>query len=348
MKLSSPRAVATFVALMIGAVIGAYYLVYATVKGEYDFLLAILLIALGFIASYIIVYYSLEYFINNKIRLIYRTIRKNKFGGNDTKEFIMSEDALEKVNEEVEDWAKENLRQIEELRAQESFRREYIGNLAHELKTPIFSIQGYILTLLEGGLEDQNINRKFLERAAKGVDRITKIIEDLDVITKLEEGRLNLNMERGDIVELATEVIDSFEMKAKSRRIDVRFNTNYEKSIWVEMDRSRIGQVFTNIINNSLNYGDENGLTEVRFHDMDKQILVEVSDNGIGIAEDQLPRLFERFYRVDKSRARNEGGTGLGLAIVKHIVESHGQSINVRSTVGKGSTFSFTLSKGIT
>jgi two-component system phosphate regulon sensor histidine kinase PhoR len=345
MKLSSPRAVAAFVALVLGAVMGASYLIYAAIQGEYDFLLLSLLIALGFITSYIIVYYSLEYFINNKIRLIYRTIRKNKLGGNDTKEFIMSEDALEKVNEEVEDWAKENLKQIEELKAQESFRREYIGNLAHELKTPVFSIQGYILTLLEGGLEDEKINRKFLERANKAVDRMTKIIEDLDVITKLEEGRLNLNLERGDIVELASEVIDSFEIKAKSRKIDVRFNSNYDKPIWVEMDRSSIGQVFTNLINNSFNYGEEKGMTEVRFHDMDKQILIEVSDNGMGIAEDQLPRLFERFYRVDKSRARNEGGTGLGLAIVKHIVESHGQSINVRSTIGEGSTFSFTLKK---
>ena len=345
MKLSSPRAVAAFVALVLGAVLGASYLIYATIQGEYDFLLLSLLSALGFITSYIIVYYSLEYFINNKIRLIYRTIRKNKLGGNDTKEFIMSEDALEKVNEEVEDWAKENLKQIEELKAQESFRREYIGNLAHELKTPVFSIQGYILTLLEGGLEDEKINRKFLERASKGVDRMTKIIEDLDVITKLEEGRLNLNLERGDIVELAGEVVDSFEMKSKSRKIEVRFNANYERSIWVEMDRSSIGQILTNLINNSINYGEEGGVTEVRFHDMDKQILIEVSDNGMGIAEDQLPRLFERFYRVDKSRARNEGGTGLGLAIVKHIVESHGQSINVRSTIGEGSTFSFTLQK---
>jgi len=345
MKLSSPRAVAAFIALVLGAVMGASYLIYATIQGEYDFLLLSLLIALGFITSYIIAYYSLEYFINNKIRLIYRTIRKNKLGGNDTKEFMMSEDALEKVNEEVEDWAEENLKQIEELKAQESFRREYIGNLAHELKTPVFSIQGYILTLLEGGLEDEKINRKFLERASKGVDRMTKIIEDLDVITKLEEGRLNLDLEKGDIVELAGEVIDSFEMKAKSRKIEVRFNSNYERSIRVEMDKSSIGQVLTNLINNSINYGEEGGVTEVRFHDMDKQILIEVSDNGMGIAEDQLPRLFERFYRVDKSRARNEGGTGLGLAIVKHIVEAHGQSINVRSTIGEGSTFSFTLKK---
>ncbi|MFT7613274.1 MAG: two-component system phosphate regulon sensor histidine kinase PhoR [Parvicellaceae bacterium] len=345
MKFSTPRSVAVFVSLVIGAVGSIIYTVYSIVEGDFNVILLLSLFVLSTIASFIIVYYSLEYFINQKIRLIYRTIRKNKLGSNTKKEFLMGEDILQKVNTEVEDWAKENQAQIEELIAQESFRREYIGNLAHELKTPIFSIQGYILTLLEGGLEDEAVNRKFLERAAKGVDRVTKIIEDLDVITKLEEGRLNLILRSGDIVELAKEVVDSFEMKAQKRNIEVSFNTNYDKPLLVEMDRSGIAQIFTNLINNSLNYGNDGGKTEIRFHDMDKQILVEVSDNGIGIAEEQFPRLFERFYRVDKSRARNEGGTGLGLAIVKHLVESHGQTINVRSTVNEGSTFSFTLKK---
>lgn len=346
MKVSTPKDVARMVALAIGAVAGIVYSLYSIFQKDFNLILLIFLCVICAVVTYFVVYYFLELFINDKIRLIYRTIRKNKLGDNDTKEFSMSEDVLERVNEEVEDWAKENQKQIEELKAQESFRREYIGNLAHELKTPIFSIQGYILTLLEGGLEDEAVNRKFLERAAKGVDRMTKIIEDLDVITKLEEGRLNLKLERENIVELASEVMESFEMKAKSKQIELRFNTNYERPIWVEMDRSGVAQIFTNLINNSLNYGTEGGKTDIRFHDMDKQILVEVSDNGIGIAEDQLPRLFERFYRVDKSRARNEGGTGLGLAIVKHIVESHGQTINVRSTLGEGSTFSFTLKKG--
>tara|TARA_B100001939_G_scaffold347193_2_gene368030 strand:- start:524 stop:1300 length:777 start_codon:yes stop_codon:yes gene_type:complete len=257
----------------------------------------------------------------------------------------MNEDILENVNKEVIDWAESSATQIAQLRKQETFRREYIGNLSHELKTPIFSIQGYILTLLEGGLEDESINRKFLERASKGVDRITKIVDDLDTITKLEEGRLNLETKKQDLVELAREVMESFEIKAGKRKIEVSFDQEYNKEIFVDMNRSGIGQVFTNLINNSLNYGKEEGRTEIRFHDMETQILIEVSDDGIGIAEDQLPRLFERFYRVDKSRTRNEGGTGLGLAIVKHIVDSHGQSINVRSTLGEGSTFSFTLKK---
>ncbi|HAE31312.1 MAG TPA: two-component sensor histidine kinase [Flavobacteriales bacterium] len=345
MKLSTPREVATFIAILIGAIVILVYSIVGFLVGQFNFIILACVGILSIVLSYILIFYSLEYFINKKIRLIYRTIRKHKLGPKSTKEFKMNEDILENVNKEVIDWAESSATQIAQLRKQETFRREYIGNLSHELKTPIFSIQGYILTLLEGGLEDESINRKFLERASKGVDRITKIVDDLDTITKLEEGRLNLETKKQDLVELAREVMESFEIKAGKRKIEVSFDQEYNKEIFVDMNRSGIGQVFTNLINNSLNYGKEEGRTEIRFHDMETQILIEVSDDGIGIAEDQLPRLFERFYRVDKSRTRNEGGTGLGLAIVKHIVDSHGQSINVRSTLGEGSTFSFTLKK---
>ena len=345
MKLSTPREVATFIAILIGAIVILVYSIVGFLVGQFNFIILACVGILSIVLSYILIFYSLEYFINKKIRLIYRTIRKHKLGPKSTKEFKMNEDILENVNKEVIDWAESSATQIAQLRKQETFRREYIGNLSHELKTPIFSIQGYILTLLEGGLEDESINRKFLERASKGVDRITKIVDDLDAITKLEEGRLNLETKKQDLVELAREVMESFEIKAGKRKIEVSFDQEYNKEIFVDMNRSGIGQVFTNLINNSLNYGKEDGRTEIRFHDMETQILIEVSDDGIGVAEDQLPRLFERFYRVDKSRTRNEGGTGLGLAIVKHIVDSHGQSINVRSTLGEGSTFSFTLKK---
>ena len=345
MKLNTPREVATFIAILIGAIVILVYSIVGFLVGQFNFIILACVGILSIVLSYILIFYSLEYFINKKIRLIYRTIRKHKLGPKSTKEFKMNEDILENVNKEVIDWAESSATQIAQLRKQETFRREYIGNLSHELKTPIFSIQGYILTLLEGGLEDESINRKFLERASKGVDRITKIVDDLDTITKLEEGRLNLETKKQDLVELAREVMESFEIKAGKRKIEVSFDQEYNKEIFVDMNRSGIGQVFTNLINNSLNYGKEEGRTEIRFHDMETQILIEVSDDGIGIAEDQLPRLFERFYRVDKSRTRNEGGTGLGLAIVKHIVDSHGQSINVRSTLGEGSTFSFTLKK---
>lgn len=296
--------------------------------------------------SYFVIYYLLEKLITQKIRLLYRTIHNFKINRGDFP-LNMREDVLVKTEKEVMAWVDRSREEMEKLRLQEAFRREFLGNLSHELKTPIFSIQGYILTLLEGGLEDENINRAFLERASKGVDRVTGIIEDLDIITKIESEELKLNSTTVNIVDLAKEIVESLEIKAEKRNI--RLSLDVKRPIYQEIkvlcDRDKIGQVLGNLINNSINYGVENGHVEVRFFDLEDNILIEVSDNGIGIKEEHLPRLFERFYRVGKSRARNEGGTGLGLAIVKHLVEAHGQTIDVRSTVGQGSTFSFTLKK---
>ena len=292
------------------------------------------------------VYYLLEKLITQKISLLYRTIHNFKINRGDFP-LNMNEDVLGKTEKEVMGWVDKSRDEIEKLRLQEEFRREFLGNLSHELKTPIFSIQGYILTLLEGGLEDENINRAFLERASKGVDRVTGIIEDLDVITKIESEELKLNTTAVNIVDLAREIVESLEIKAQKR--NVRLSLDWKRAgsqeINVLCDKDKIGQVLGNLINNSINYGVDDGRTEVRFFDLEDNILIEVSDDGIGIKEEHLPRLFERFYRVDKSRARNEGGSGLGLAIVKHLVEAHGQTIDVRSTVGQGSTFSFTLKK---
>ena len=292
------------------------------------------------------VYYLLEKLITQKISLLYRTIHNFKINRGDFP-LNMNEDVLGKTEKEVMGWVDKSRDEIEKLRLQEEFRREFLGNLSHELKTPIFSIQGYILTLLEGGLEDENINRAFLERASKGVDRVTGIIEDLDVITKIESEELKLNTTAVNIVDLAREIVESLEIKAQKR--NVRLSLDWKRAgsqeINVLCDKDKIGQVLGNLINNSINYGVDDGRTEVRFFDLEDNILIEVSDDGIGIKEEHLPRLFERFYRVDKSRARNEGGSGLGLAIVKHLVEAHGQTIDVRSTEGQGSTFSFTLKK---
>jgi len=277
---------------------------------------------------------------------LYRTIHNYKINRGDFP-VKMNEDVLGKTEKEVLAWADNSREEIEKLRLQEEFRREFLGNLSHELKTPIFSIQGYILTLLEGGLEDENINRAFLERASKGVDRVTGIIEDLDLITRIESERLKLNTVPVNILSLAREIVESLEIKAQKRNVKLSIDWKRigSQEINVLCDRDKIGQVLSNIINNSINYGVENGHTEVRFFDLEDNVLIEVSDDGVGIKEEYLPRLFERFYRVDKSRARNEGGTGLGLAIVKHLVEAHGQTIDVRSTEGQGSTFSFTLKK---
>ena len=319
------------------------YLSGVTINQRYILIMFFILLIL----SYLVIYYLLEKLITQKIRLLYRTIHNFKINRGDFP-LNMNEDVLGETEKEVLGWVEKSREEIEKLRLQEEFRREFLGNLSHELKTPIFSIQGYILTLLEGGLEDENINRAFLERASKGVDRVTGIIEDLDVITKIESEELKLNATTVNIVDLAKEIVESLEIKAQKR--NVRLSLDWKRAgspeINVLCDKDKIGQVLGNLINNSINYGVENGHTEVRFFDLEDNILIEVSDDGIGIEEEHLPRLFERFYRVDKSRARNEGGTGLGLAIVKHLVEAHGQTIDVRSTVGQGSTFSFTLKKG--
>lgn len=245
----------------------------------------------------------------------------------------------------TEEWAKNKQEEVAKLKEQEKFRREFLGNISHELKTPIFSIQGYILTLLEGGLEDEVVNRKFLERASKGVDRITHILDELDTITKLESSKLETVLKPFDVIELASEIIVDLRVKAAEKNITLKkvFSTH---EMYVKADKGKIGQVFTNLISNSIYYGKDEGKTEIRIYKVDGIVTIEVSDDGPGIEQENLPRLFERFYRVDKSRARNVGGTGLGLAIVKHIIDSHDQTISVRSTVGVGSTFTFTLEKG--
>lgn len=296
-----------------------------------------------FAGVFFTVKYAAERFIHRKVRLIYKTIhnlKSRKESGD--KEPTTSD--LDFVDREVKAWAEEQSKEIQDLKIRENYRREFIGNISHELRTPIFNIQGYILTLLDGALSDPEINEKFLRRTHKSVERMIRIIQDMETISKLEAGQMSLNIEEFDIVELAEEVIEMTEMKAEERGITVSIKNAGEK-IRVKADIERIEQVLVNLIVNSIKYGRSGGETKIRFYDMDENILVEVADNGLGIPEKDLPRLFERFYRVDKSRARDMGGTGLGLAIVKHIIDAHKQTIHVRSTEGIGSTFSFTLKK---
>lgn len=254
---------------------------------------------------------------------------------------------VENIGEELTAWADTNDKEIARLKEAEQFRKQYLGNVAHELKTPIFNIQGYISTLLDGGLEDELINRKYLERAEKSIDRLINIVNDLDTISKLENSMNKLNLEKFDIVALAKEIAEQAEIEAdrKHIRITVKGSENLPSPFWVQADKHYIGQVFVNLIINSIRYGKEGGQTRVHFRDMLDKILIEVEDNGLGIGKEDLPRVFERFYRTDKGRSREQGGTGLGLAIVKHIIEAHGERISVRSEPGVGSTFSFTLKK---
>lgn len=221
-----------------------------------------------------------------------------------------------------------------------AYRREFLGNISHELKTPIFNIQGYILTLLDGGLEDPNINKDYLQRSEKSVNRLIAIVDDLEEISKLESGEVKLNEVNFDIAELAKDVADFLEMKARKNNSCVLVEKQGFKTVMVYADKKRLRQVFINLIENAIKYGDkEDNKIQVRFFDMDENILVEVKDNGPGIAEESLPRIFERFYRTDKGRSRDMGGTGLGLAIVKHIIEAHDQTISARSKLGREPPF---------
>jgi two-component system phosphate regulon sensor histidine kinase PhoR len=259
-------------------------------------------------------------------------------------ELDMKKDILGKVSKDVARWMVDQHKTIDQLQERENFRREFIGNLAHELKTPVFSIQGYVLTLLEGGLEDKSINRLFLERAANSVDRITNLLEDLDAISKLESGKLSIDKTRFDFSKLLNEVVNELELKAKRKNISIVLEDSLDKEVWVSADRKKISQVLMNLLINAIAYSEEGKSIRIRSNKLDKKILIEIEDKGIGIKKEDMNRIFERFYRVDKSRARNKGGTGLGLAIVKHIIEAHGEKINVRSNPGKGSTFTFSLS----
>jgi two-component system phosphate regulon sensor histidine kinase PhoR len=297
--------------------------------------------------SFGVFYFFIKHFINDRLKLLYKSIRKGKMTKENEISFKITDDVIANAEIETQLWSEERNKEISKLKEQEEFRREFLGNLAHELKTPIFSIQGYILTLLDGGLEDENVNRTFLERASKATDRMVSIIEDLDQITKMEADALKLEMRPFDIVELVTDIFESLEMMAKEKNIKLLFAKEYS-STFVIGDKPKIAQVLVNLITNSIFYGNKDGTTNVRFYKMDDIVTIEVSDNGPGIEEEHLPRLFERFYRVEKSRNRNDGGSGLGLAIAKHIVESHRQTISVRSTYGVGSTFSFSLDKSKT
>ena len=250
------------------------------------------------------------------------------------------------LTQEIDKFARDKKIEIEALKVREEYRREFLGNVSHELKTPLFTVQGYILTLLDGAMNDKNLREKYIERASKGIERLGYIINDLDMITKLEVGDLSLTLEEFDIVELVKNVFDLLEMKASKKKITLTFDTEYNKPIQVHADKERIQQVLANLIVNSIKYGQEKGTTEVSVENLIKnKVIVRVTDNGEGIAKRHLSRLFERFYRVDKSGSRKEGGSGLGLSIVKHIIEAHDEKIYVESEFGVGSEFSFTLEK---
>ena len=307
-------------------------------------LLVVLAFSLIFYAAtFFLIQFRVEHFIYKRVKKIYDDVSLLE-----TTSYVNQPVTTDMatLTKEVKKFARDKKLEIETLKIREEYRKEFLGNVSHELKTPLFTIQGYLLTLLDGAMEDKNIRKKYLERAEKGVERLIYIVKDLDMITKLEVGEINLDVTKFDIVEVIQNVFDLFEMKAANKNITLTFDTKYAKPIWVMADQEKIQQVVTNLVVNSIKYGKKGGTTEVGIEDLTKdKVIVRITDNGEGIEKQNISRLFERFYRVDKSGARSEGGSGLGLAIVKHIIEGHDEKIYVESQIGVGSEFSFTLEK---
>lgn len=308
--------------------------------------LAIAVSAACFALSWILLRYLLFRFLYDRIKLIYKTINKRKFGKSETAhKFNFATNMVSQVQADVDMWANTQHEQMEKVIEMSNYRKEFVGNVSHELKTPIFNIQGYTLTLLEGGLEDETINEKYLKKIEININRMIDIVNDLDSITRLESGQLKPELKAFDPVDLYRETIESLDEMLCEKNIKSEIVTHYDKAVAVIADREYIRQVFSNLIINAIHYNKKDGFIKASFYIMGRNVLIDITDSGLGIPEDDIPRVFERFYRVEKSRSLNCGGSGLGLAIVKHIIEAHGQKINVRSTIGMGTTISFTLKK---
>lgn len=293
------------------------------------------------IFAYTIFYYIIKRFLQYRMSLIYRSIQSLE---QNTPKDQSIDDLVAQGEQDVQDWKQKRTQEIEKLKEQAAFRKEFLGNLAHELKTPVFSIQGYIDSLLDGGMEDPAILKTFLERAALSTERMTHILDDLDQLTKLELERIPLDIRSFDLLELIQETFEAMELIAKEKRFGLRTDVS-EPFCYVNADRNKMTQVLLNLISNAISYGNEGGELCINVVEIENTYNIQIKDNGPGIEPEHIPRLFERFYRVEKSRNRNEGGSGLGLAIVKHIIESHGQQIQVSSTFGIGTTFTFSLEK---
>lgn len=293
--------------------------------------------------SFLVIQYRVERFIYRRVKKIYDDVsllESTTFSN----QSVTTD--METLTREVQKFASDKKLEIETLKVREEYRREFLGNVSHELKTPLFTVQGYLSTLLDGGMKDKTIRKKYLERAEKGVERLIYIVQDLDMMAKLENGELNTEFAKFDIVAVVQNVFDMLEMEASKKDIMLLFDRKYSKPIWVIGDSEKIEQAIRNLIFNSIKYGKEKGSTEVGIEDfVSNKVIVRITDNGEGIANHNIPRLFERFFRVDKSGSRADGGSGLGLSIVKHIIEAHNEKIYVKSEFGKGSEFSFTLEK---
>ncbi len=337
----SPQQLAALTAA--GLSIPICLIIYLISKTWWEAIVSLFLIFLG---SYALILFTLQKFIYRKIKLIYKLIYQTK--ATKREEFyyknILPQKGIDEVRKDVEEWAEQRKKEIETLQANEAFRKEFLQNLSHELKTPIFAIQGYVDTLLDGALHNSEVNEKFLKNAARNVVRLVGLLDDLDEISKLESGEIKLLPQQFVIQDLIKDVFDALELKAEAKKITCIIKKECDFPLTLYADKEKIRQVLINLVENAIKYGKENGTVEASAYNVDgKNVLIEISDDGYGIAEEHLPRIFERFYRTDLARSRKAGGSGLGLAICKHIIEAHNQSIHVRSKLDVGSSFGFTL-----
>ena len=337
----SPRQLSLFTAVILSVPVG---LLITLVEKDWRWGLGSFIVILG--GSYYLILFVLERFIYRKIKLIYKQIYQTKATKKEETyyKYILPQKSIDEVREDVEKWAEENKQEMEVLKQNEQFRREFLQNLSHEFKTPVFAIQGYVESLLSGGMYNPEINKRFLEKTEKNVERLTNLIQDLDEISKLERGELVLTKTNFIIQDFVKEVFESLSIKAENQQIGFSIKKGCESPLSVFADKEKIRQVLSNLLENSIKYGKHGGHIVASMYKVDeKHILIELSDDGIGIPEKNLQRIFERFYRTEGGRSRDITGSGLGLAICKHIIEAHGQTIHVRSTEGVGTTIGFTL-----
>jgi two-component system phosphate regulon sensor histidine kinase PhoR len=340
----SPQQLSALTALALSAPISLGIFVFKPV-----WWIALLSFFIIFLGSFGLILFALQTFIYRKIKLIYKLIYQTK--ASKREEFyykhVLPQKGIDEVRQDVENWAAQRKLEIEVLQQNEIFRKEFLQNLSHELKTPIFSIQGYVDTLLNGALNNPDVNIKFLQSAGRNVERLVSLVDDLDAISKLEIGEQKLQKQQFIIQDLLKEVYDSLDLKAAEKNIRCVIKKGCELPLSVFADKEKIRQVLVNFVDNALKYGKENGTIESSFYSVDgRNVLIEISDDGAGIGEEHLPRIFERFYRTDLARSRKVGGSGLGLAICKHIIEAHDQTIHVRSKIDVGTTLGFTLPSG--
>jgi two-component system phosphate regulon sensor histidine kinase PhoR len=343
MKNASLPKVALIASLLVVFAFGIQLALLFFLQWTFHWYILVGFIIVSFFSSYGIIYYLVDGFIYRRVKLIYKNIHQLKSGK--ASGVLQTNDPLSEVEAEVQAFSQSRSSEIEELKKMEQYRREFLGDVSHELKTPIFNTQGYIETLLNGALDNPKVNTSYLKKASKNLDRLSSIVDNLLMISENETGNLKLNLKKFNIVDLIEEVFESHEMSADVKDIALKQKAENPKSKMVLADRAQIETVLNNLVINAIKYGKEEGIVLVGIYTMGDHILVEVTDDGPGIEQQHLPRLFDRFYRIDSHRSRYEGGNGLGLSICKHIIDAHGQTIHVRSTINVGTTFGFTLAK---